>query len=150
MSKGKILRVRMGHEANCSSGMYAAYFILIVGRAAFLLVALLSLVVQAANLRNPALDDRRRFRYWATPQVIGLILSAILILFVFFVDSIGLWSLWMVLLVLSIPFALSITVGYVLLPRIKYPILSVLIALLVFGAGTMVSPLVLEAMIELW
>jgi hypothetical protein len=131
LTKGKILKVRIGHEANCSSGMIAG-FLVIYGSGAYLLLSLITsmthAVVRAANLRTGEEGGRVPIVYWIVPQVIGLVLT-VLLGWVAFWDNAA--TLVVIALMMSIFLALSTVAGYVLIQRTRHPILLFGVVLLV-------------------
>lgn len=134
MQEGKILKIRVGHEANCSSGM-VPLIMLMFGGPTFLLLTIVASIVQAAKLKDDALTSERRKRYLTVPLVIGLIVAAGLTIF-FLVASYGAsdQAACLILGLSSIvSCSLAIAAGYKLVPRIRGFVC--LVAPLIFVAG---------------
>jgi hypothetical protein len=136
MKKGRILKVRPGHEANCSSGMIA--LIVLMGSAVTLLPASLIVAgIQAGGLGRGK-SPPGRARYWIIPVGLGIVATVAAVLWV--MDS-GHSTSYLVPFVLSLggAFILSCLVGYVLAPRMNHPGWLVLIAPLILAGGSAVS-----------
>ena len=130
MSKGKILKIRIGHEANCSSGM-VAMFMLMVGGVTYLPLSVTTAAVQASKLSTGALRGGKGTSCWIIPQVLGLVVTAFLV-YGSFTSGYGVSGPLSAALAMGVSFALAVTVGYVLASRIKYWV-------------CLVSPLILTA-----
>lgn len=144
MQKGKILKVRMGHEANCSSGMVVV-FLLMIGGVAYLPLSLITAAVQAAKLRGDASHTRKRVLYWVIPQLLGLGV-VVAMLYVTFTGNYGTTVPLIVALALAISFAMSVTAGYWFAPELGYLVLIVCplvfiigLIVLLFGAFTIAN-----------
>lgn len=73
MKQGKILKIRMGHEANCSSGMFFA-LILMAGGATLVPASIITGGIHAFLLggnKKPA----NRWLYWFIPLLLGLVFT---------------------------------------------------------------------------
>lgn len=148
-NKGKILRVRPGHEANCSSGMVPLY-LLILGGGSGLLITVGAAIAQAVEQHKwPAVGQRKR----AATGRLGkgyLVIPLVLVLVV--LTGLGLWlygeayshidEALIVLLCLGLAASAggAMAAGYRLAPRVGYGIL--LISPLVFLAGTVLSAVI--------
>lgn len=136
MRKGRILKVRPGHEANCSSGMVA--LVMLVGAAVTLLPASLIVAgVQAANLGKGKSPSRRGL-YWIVPLVVGVLAT---VLGCMFVGTSGFDSAALVAIVLGIggSFILACLTGYVMAPRMGHPYWLLLLAPVILVAGSFLS-----------
>jgi len=118
MGEGKILKIRLGHEANCSSGM-VAMFILFLGAVTHFPLSIITSAIQAKKMPVNAQRNRRDFRYWLIPQLLGLVITAIMIS-IAVTSGYGILGPLMTALIVGISFAISITAGYILVPRIRY------------------------------
>lgn len=134
MDKGKVLKIRVGHEANCSSGMVVVY-ILMVAAVTHLPLSLIAASAQAAKLNKDAPRKERRLRYWLIPQILGLVCTAFMVWLSF--DSFYGYSSDLAMLALAIggSFALAITIGYFLAARMRSSGWVVLIVPLAFVLG---------------
>lgn len=120
MQEGKILKIRVGHEANCSSGM-VPLIMLMFGGPTFLLLTIVASIVQAVKLKDDAVTSERRKRYLTVPLVIGLTVAAGLTLF-FLPASYGASDQAACLLLgigSAVSWSLAIAAGYRLAPRIR-------------------------------
>ena len=138
MRKGKILKVRPGHEANCSSGM-VPLFLLVLGGGSGLLITVGTAVAQATGRRKQAAAGRLGRGYLVVPLVLALVV----------LTGLGLWLYGesysrideVAIVVLSLGLAASaagaVAAGYRLAPRVRYWIL--LIVPLVFLGGAVLS-----------
>jgi hypothetical protein len=118
MQKGKIVKVRVGHEANCSSGMIAM-FLLMGGAATYLPLALISAVVQASRLSEKGRENSAKLMYWLVPQLLGLGLTAFGVYFAL-TSGYGVSGPLLIALIMGVSFAIAVSVGYKLAPRIRY------------------------------
>jgi len=118
MHKGKILKIRIGHEANCSSGM-VAMFMLMVGGVTYLPLSLITAAIQASKLRADVARTGKRIGYWVVPQVLGLGVAAFLVYWAF-TSNYAVTGPLITALAMGLSFALSVTAGYRLAPRIGY------------------------------
>lgn len=131
MNKGKILKIRMGHEANCSSGM-VTLFLLMIGAATYVPLSLITAVVQAKKMPGEAPQGKKRLIYLIIPQVLGLAITAFLA-YEAFTMGYNPKGPFAVVLIMGIAFALSIAVGYKLASRISYLNCLVVPSVLVAG-----------------
>jgi hypothetical protein len=132
MNRGQVIKVKSGHEANCSSGMIA--LTVLMGAAVTLLPA--SLIVaglQAAGL-GQGKSPRRRALYWVIPVGLGLVATLVT---AGWVTTLGYNDSYLVLVVLVIggSFVLASLTGYVLAPRMNRPAWLFLLAPLILVAG---------------
>jgi hypothetical protein len=134
MHKGKILKIRMGHEANCSSGM-VAMFMLMVGGVTYLPLSPITAVVQAASLPADAPQTRSRAKYWVIPQVLGVGITAFLV-YGALNSGYAVSGPLLTALAMGLSFALSVIVGYKLASRIGYWVCLVNPLVLVVGFVT--------------
>lgn len=129
--KGRILRIRMGHEANCSSGMISGFF-LMCGSGVYLLLSLITstvyAVVRTNMVKRDEQDSKMPIAYWTVPQLPGLGL-AILLGWIAFADNAAYLTIGA--LAMSVFLALSTGVGYILMQRVRRPVLLIGTALLV-------------------
>jgi hypothetical protein len=131
MKKGKILKIRVGHEANCSSGM-VPMFMLILGSGGGLLATLAASVAQAMAHHKNASTRRLSKGYLLIPIVLGLLGIAALGLWLYPESYSRADQASIVALGLGIAASYSLTVGggYLLAPRLRYWLL--LVAPLIF------------------
>jgi predicted lysophospholipase L1 biosynthesis ABC-type transport system permease subunit len=135
MKTGKILKVRLGHEANCSSGM-VGLVMLMLGAVTYLPLSLITATVQAAKLKRDNPKSKWQILYWVIPQVLGLGLFALQLWIAN--DGYGLAG-WLLELAIAFElcFALAVTAGYIIVRRLRYPfllcLLVPLILIFVFG-----------------
>lgn len=131
MSKGQILKVKIGHDANCSSGMITMVFLL-YGSGVYLLLSFITSVVCAVirtiKLKTHRKKDKVHILYWIIPQILGLGLTAFLGC-VAFADNAAVLTVGA--LAMNIFLALSTVIGYILMQRIKHPVLLIGTTLLV-------------------
>ncbi|MBN1317539.1 MAG: hypothetical protein JXA42_18800 [Anaerolineales bacterium] len=73
MEQEKVLKIRMGHEANCSSGMVFT-MILMGGGVTLLPASIIIGAIHAAKLGNGK-KPGRRWLYWFIPLLLGLVFS---------------------------------------------------------------------------
>lgn len=125
MGKGKILKIRLGHEANCSSG--AVVIVLWgVGSATYLLLAIVAAIVQAAIIA------------WRRPSwIILLILVALFaapLAYVALTNGLGDSSHPHLLFVLPaiLSYVLTTIIGYVLASRLESPYHVCLVTPMIF------------------
>jgi hypothetical protein len=115
MKKGKILKVRLGHEANCSSGMFLL-MMLYLSAYTYLPTSLITSGIQAHQARRHGEINKKTI--WI-PQVIGLVFSIALFL-------IGITSgydevyLGMMAVGIGAAFAIAVYAGSKLAPQIGY------------------------------
>jgi hypothetical protein len=141
MRKGKILKARLGREANCSSGM-VPMFMLILGGGGSLLLVLGASIAQAIGHHKSASTGKLSKRYLLIPLVFGLVI----------VTGLGLWFYPMsysradeaTIIVLGLGLAtwysLAVVAGYRLASRVRYWIC--LLVPLLFALGTAISAVV--------
>lgn len=129
MSKGKILKIRVGHEANCSSEMVVMYM-LALGGVTYLPMSLITTAVQAAKLRTDTPRGWKRLLYWFVPQIVGLGLTAYFVRLAFN-SSYSVIGPVVMALTMGMSLFVSITASYILVPRLKHRSLIYLIAPLV-------------------
>lgn len=115
MEKGKILKIRFGHEANCSSGMIMI-IMLYVSAFTHLPTAIISSAIQAQQARN--LGEISKATKW-TPQVFGLIITFGLFFFGANSGYDGL-SLGLMAFIFGGGFAVAVYIGSLLAPKIGY------------------------------
>lgn len=115
MKKGKILKVRLGHEANCSSGMFLL-MMLYLSAFTHLPTSLIASGIQAHQARSRGEISKKT--KWI-PQVIGLVFT--IGLFLIGIDSgyDGVY-LGMMAVVLGAAFAIAVYAGSKLAPKIGY------------------------------
>lgn len=118
MHKGKILKVRPGHEANCSSGMIAM-FVLMAGGTLYLPLAMITAIVQATGSSKAQTTGDRKWRYWIVPQILGLVPLAHLV-HTTYSSGYGVTLPLLISLAMGLAFALTTAAGYILAPRIRY------------------------------
>jgi hypothetical protein len=131
MNKGKILKIRMGHEANCSSGM-VSLLLLMIGTVTYVPLSVIAAAVQAKKMPEDAPQGRKRLIYLIVPQVLGLAITAYLV-YQAYTAGYNPESPLVLSLVMGCSFALSIAVGYKLASRIRYLNCLVVPAVLVAG-----------------
>lgn len=115
MKKGKILKVRLGHEANCSSGMFllAMFY---YSALTHLLTAVTTAFIQSHQVRYHSEISKKT--KWI-PQVIGLVFTVGL--FLLGIDSgYDAAYLGMMAVVLGAGFAIAVYIGSRLAPKIGY------------------------------
>ena len=76
MKKGKILKVRPGYDANCSSHAYIGYILVnLAAYGALLLVLVLAQVaLRAKRLADKPWLDKLRLGLWIIPHVLGIVI----------------------------------------------------------------------------
>ena len=132
MNRGQVIKVKSGHEANCSSGMIA--LTILMGAAVTLLPATLIVAgLQAAHL-GQGKSPRRRALYWTVPVALGLVAT---LLTAGWVTTLGYNDSYLVRMVLAVggSFILACLTGYVLAPRMNHPAWLVLLVPLILVAG---------------
>jgi hypothetical protein len=112
---GKILKVRYGHEANCSSGMFLLVM-LFAGAVTYLPAAVITSAVQAHQARR--LGEISQRAKWI-PQVIGLVITVGLFIWVN-PSGYNATSLGILAVVLGVGFAIAVYLGSKLAPKIGY------------------------------
>jgi hypothetical protein len=136
MRKGRILKVRSGHEANCSSGMVA--LTILMGAAVTLLPSSLIVAgIQAGGLGRDRTPPNRQL-YWILPVGLGILLTG---LTAWWSTGLGYNDRYLVLFVLGVggSFILACVIGYVSAPRMNHPGWLVLIAPLIVVVGSVAS-----------
>ena len=136
MNRGRILKVRSGHEANCSSGMVA--LVVLVSAAVTLLPASLVVTGIQAFKQGPGKSPRWRWLYWAIPLVLSGL--AIWAGYMMVIDS-GHNTGFLVSFVFGTggSFFLACLTGYVMAPRMDRPGWLVLMAPVILVAGSLLS-----------
>lgn len=131
--KGKgILRVRLGHEANCSSGMVVMATFLASGLV-LLPLTVITGVCQAIDLKADAPKSKRAFLYWLLPLIPGLVVMAFLLRLA---SNYVLGPDLAALILGPVTFyALAIWIGYHYAPRFKRTGFRVLIVPGIFVLG---------------
>jgi len=115
MKKGKILKIRLGHEANCSSGMFLLVM-LYLSAFTHLPTAFITSGIQADQAKKHGEISRKT--KWI-PQVIGLIFTAVLFYFGWTSGYSDVY-LGMMGLVLGGAFAIAVFAGSKLASKIGY------------------------------
>jgi hypothetical protein len=136
MTRGRILKVKEGHEANCSSGMIA--LMILIGAGVTLLPAsLITAGLQATRLRRGE-SPLKQTQYWAIPVGFGIIATLVGI---WFVSSSGYSDSYLLPLVLSLggSYILAVMTGYALAPRLKRTGWLFLLVPLILVAGGAIS-----------
>jgi hypothetical protein len=117
MNKGKVLKIRMGHEANCSSGMVLV-MILMGGGVTLLPASVIIGAIHAAMLggdKKPA----HRWLYWFIPFLLGL---AFIGFFTNYDQTSGYGSSFTLLIIgIGLLFIVLSFISYSKAPRIKHP-----------------------------
>lgn len=131
MHRGKILKIRMGHEANCSSGM-VVLFLLMIGAVTYFPLSVITAAVQAKMMPKEAPQGRKRLIYLIIPQLLGLAITAFLA-YEAYTAGYNPESPLVLAVVMGCSFALSIAVGYKLASRIRYLNCLVVPSILVAG-----------------
>jgi len=131
MRRGKILKIRMGHEANCSSGM-VTLFLMMLGTVTYIPLSVITAAVQAKKMPEDAPQGKKRLIYLIIPQVLGLAITAFLV-YQAYTAGYNPQSPLVLALVMGSSFALSIAVGYKLASRISYLNCLVVPSVLVAG-----------------
>jgi hypothetical protein len=125
MGKGKILKVRLGHEANCSSGM-VAIILWGLGTATYLLLAIVAAIVQATIIawRRPS---------WIILPILVALFAAPLA-YVALTNGLGDSSHPHLLFVLPaiLSYVLTVIIGYVLASRLESPYHICLVTPMIF------------------
>jgi hypothetical protein len=132
MNRGQVIKVKSGHDANCSSGMIA--LTVLMGAAVTLLpISLIVAGIQAANLGRGQCP-RRRALYWIVPVGLGLVATLVA---AGWVTSLGYSDSYLVRVVVVVggSFILAGLTGYMLAPRMNRPAWLVLLAPLILVAG---------------
>lgn len=133
MIKGKILKVRLGHEANCSSGMFLLVM-LYLSAFTYLPAAVITSAIHAKQARRDG-----EIGQWAKriPQIIGLVFTVGL--FIFAVTSgYNAASLGMAAVALGAGFAIAVHFGSRLASKIGYwnilavPLIQVALVFILF------------------
>jgi len=134
MKKGTILKIRLGHEANCSSGMVAMAILMVAAYTHFPLTVITG-IVQAVALERGRPRSQWHVMYWIVPQMIGLCCTAILVWLS--VDHIYGNPGWLTVMALVIggSYAAAVTIGYFWASRTRYGILAPLIVPATFVLG---------------
>ena len=137
IGKGKILKIRLGHEANCSSGMIAM-FILMAAAVTHLPLAIVTAIIHVTRLKKDA-EKKWRILYWLVPQILGLGFTAFLIRLS--LDEFYGYSRYLTVFAAAIgaSFALATTATYLPASRIRRAWLVVPMAPLVFVLGVALS-----------
>ena len=135
MSQGKILKIRLGHEANCSSGMVSGMIMAYacMGQVPVAIITA-SMQMAAARMRWPKIGRRLT---WIVPQVLGLAF----IVFYFQRADYG-WGYSRypyetitTTATFATGFALAISLGYFLTQRLRSPIWAIPIVPAAFVAS---------------
>lgn len=115
MKNGKILKVRLGHEANCSSGMIfvAMLFLSVI---TYLPAAVITSAIHANQAKKSGGINQKAK---SIPQIIGLVIT--IGMFIFGVTSgYNAGSLGMIAVVLGAGFAITAYISSRLAPKIGY------------------------------
>jgi len=115
MNNGKILKIRLGHEANCSSGMVLIAMLFVSG-VTHLPTAVIASAVQGYQARRKGEVSQKAM--WI-PQVIGLVFTAAMFIYGV-VSGYSATYLGIMVLVLGAVFALAVYIGSRLAPKIGY------------------------------
>lgn len=104
MRKGSILKIKPGHEANCSSGMVATYFMML-GSCSLVPLATITAIIhslKAGAISERPLMDRKNLLYLIIPLCVGLLPAAVLwatyslgLGVCFAAAFLGLWLVWL-------------------------------------------------------
>ncbi|MEW6347869.1 MAG: ankyrin repeat domain-containing protein [Thermodesulfobacteriota bacterium] len=81
MPKGRILKIKPGHEANCSSGM-VAFAVLMTCGVTLLPLSLITAIVhslKAGSLAERPLRSRKNIWYWIIPSCLGCVITALML-----------------------------------------------------------------------
>lgn len=118
MRRGKIIKIRIGHEANCSSGM-VALGMLMLGAITYLPLSLIAAVLQTATMPRVKSQRQKWIIYLIIPLALGLIITALL---AYWASTRGYAreDLLGLALIMGLSFAVSVTGGYKLAPKIRY------------------------------
>jgi|YelNatPaOPRAMG01_1025707.scaffolds.fasta_scaffold58452_3 hypothetical protein len=164
----RVLKIRLGHEANCSSGQVAA-ILWFFGRYVSLLVSFLTSVIIAAarikRIRAGLIESRIPLRYWAIPLAVpltGLLLCEMASIW----GSTAVWLVVGVTGLLVIMQAVSTGIGYILIQRATRPLWIVsivpLVVVILIGLPMLVGAMIVlvdeivsgaplaEAMVDAW
>ncbi len=135
MSQGKILKIRLGHEANCSSGMVTG-MILTFACIGQLPVAVITASIQAAAAKRKW-SKLGRFLTWIIPQVLGLAFIAFYIQRADYGWGFSRYPYEIITTTATIAasFALAISAGYFLAPRLRSPFWVIPIVPVIFVAS---------------
>jgi hypothetical protein len=129
VEKGKILKVRLGHEANCSSGMNALPLIF-AAAVIHLPLTLIAAVLQARSPHKP-ITERLPWQL-ILPQILGL--AGIVWITVGDVEDMIISGV-----IFGLAYLGTITIGFVRAPKMKYPWLLLLMLPLMLIVGLFVS-----------
>lgn len=113
--KGKILKIRMGHEANCSSAMFLV-LMLYAGAATYLPTGMITAGLQAHQARSDGEVNKNTNR---SAQIIGLIITCGLFIFGVTIGNGG-FSLGLSAVVFGAGYALAVYLGSKLASKISY------------------------------
>jgi ABC-type transport system involved in cytochrome c biogenesis permease subunit len=145
MNKGKILKIRMGHEANCSSGM-VSLLLLMIGTVTYVPLSVITAAVQAKKMPEDAPKGRKLLIYLIIPQVLGLAITAYLV-YQAYTAGYNPQSPLVLALVMGCSFALSVAIGYTLASRMRY--LNCLVVPSVLVAGFFVFNIIAVLILQL-
>ena len=115
MEKGKILKVRFGHEANCSAGAFLT-MILYVSAATYLPMTLIVSGIQAHQVRKRG-EISKNLKW--VPHIVGILITLGLLI-IAFSSSFGRVFLGLVAVVLGGVFSIAVFIGAKLAPKIGY------------------------------
>jgi hypothetical protein len=120
MFKGRILKIRPGHEANCSSGMIPMFMLVLGSGASFLLTLGPSIALVLGHCRSTP-SGRLSKWYLIAPLVLGWLVVAGLVLWLYPESYSRSDEAAIVVLGLGIAasYSLAVAAGYRLVPRLR-------------------------------
>ena len=134
MKNGKILKVRLGHEANCSSGMIfvAMLFLSVI---TYLPTAVITATIHANQAKKSgSISQKAR----SIPQIIGLVITIGMLIFGV-TSGYNAESLGIIAIVLGAGFAITVYISNKVAPKIGYwnilavPLILVVLVFILFA-----------------
>lgn len=145
--RSRVLKAHIGHSANCSTGETVAVLFFGFGMPFAFFLTLLGTVILAVGrfrmVQKGLQENKLSIKYWTIPQVAFLCFSILLIMAAWEIagkDAALLMALSSLLLLLPQAFALGI--GYILIRRLKNPV--------VIAGAALLPPLLFICYIFVW